>query len=83
MPIKNDMHILLTRPLEDCLEMIMKFKSLGHQVSHLPLLTVDKVNHDEIIFTNYKGIIFTSANAIKIIDKPCRRFFGKPVKKLF
>ena len=68
MPIKNDMHILLTRPLEDCSEMIMKFKSLGHQVSHLPLLTVDKVNHDEIIFTNYKGIIFTSANAIKFLD---------------
>ena len=68
MPIKNDMHILLTRPLEDCSEMIMKFKSLGHQVSHLPLLTLDKVNHDEIIFTNYKGIIFTSANAIKFLD---------------
>ena len=68
MSIKNDMHILLTRPLEDCSEMIMKFKSLGHQVSHLPLLTVDKVNHDKIIFTNYKGIIFTSANAIKFLD---------------
>ena len=66
--IKNDMHILLTRPLEDCSEMIIKFKSLGHQVSHLPLLTVDKVNHDKIIFTNYKGIIFTSANAIKFLD---------------
>ena len=77
MPIKNDMHILLTRPLEDCSEMIMKFKSLGHQVSHLPLLSVDKVNHDEIIFTNYKGIIFTSANAIKFLDI-------KPIdKKLF
>ena len=33
------MHILLTRPLEDCAEMIIKFKSLGHQVSHIPLLT--------------------------------------------
>ena len=36
------MHILLTRPLEDCSEMIFKFKSLGHQVSHLPLLSLKK-----------------------------------------
>ena len=27
------MHILLTRPLEDCSEMIIRFKSLGHEVS--------------------------------------------------
>ena len=37
------MHILLTRPLEDCSEMILKFKSLGHKVSHLPLLIVKKL----------------------------------------
>ena len=40
--IKNNMHILLTRPLEDCSEMILKFKSLGHQVSHLPLLNINR-----------------------------------------
>ena len=39
------MHILLTRPLEDCSEMILKFQSLGHQVSHLPLLKIDKMNY--------------------------------------
>ena len=38
------MHILLTRPLEDCSEMILKFQSLGHQVSHLPLIRIEKVN---------------------------------------
>ncbi len=62
------MHILLTRPLEDCYEMIIKFKSLGHQVSHLPLLTVEKVDHEQINFFDFKGIIFTSANAIKFLD---------------
>ena len=41
------MHILLTRPLEDCSEMILKFKFLGHQVSHLPLLSVDKVDYEK------------------------------------
>ena len=62
------MHILLTRPLEDCSEMILKFKSLGHQVSHLPLLSIDKINYDQIDFSNYEGIIFTSANAVKFLD---------------
>ena len=62
------MHILLTRPIEDCSEIISKFQSLGHQVSHLPLLSVNKVNYGEINFSDYKGIIFTSANAIKFLD---------------
>ena len=62
------MHILLTRPLEDCSEMIIKFKSLGHQVSHLPLLNIDKVNYEEINLSEYKGIIFTSANAVKFLE---------------
>ena len=62
------MHILLTRPLEDCSEMILKFKSLGHKVSHLPLIKINKLNYDEVNFSNYKGIIFTSANAVKFLD---------------
>ena len=62
------MHIFLTRPLEDCLEMILKFQSLGHKVSHLPLLTIKKMNYEEINFPDYGGIIFTSANAVKFLD---------------
>ena len=62
------MHILLTRPLEDCSEMILKFRSLGHQVSHLPLINVESLKYEEIKFSDYKGIIFTSANAIKFLD---------------
>ena len=61
------MHILLTRPLEDCSEMIMKFQSLGHQVSHLPLIRIEKVNHEEINFSEYGGIVFTSTNAVKYL----------------
>ena len=62
------MHILLTRPLEDCSEMILKFQSLGHQVSHLPLLSVEKKDYEEVNFFDYGGIIFTSANAIKFLE---------------
>ena len=71
------MHIMLTRPLEDCSEMILKFQSLGHQISHLPLLKVIKVNYEEINNFDLKGIIFTSANAIKFLD------LKKIDKKLF
>ena len=62
------MHILLTRPFEDCSEMILKFKSLGHQVSHLPLLDINKVNYNEKSFLNFKGIIFTSTNSVKFLN---------------
>ncbi len=62
------MHILLTRPLEESSEMILRFKSLGHQVSHLPLLRIIKVEYNQIKFQNIKGIIFTSANAVKFLD---------------
>ena len=62
------MHILLTRPLEDCSEMIVKFKSLGHQVSHLPLVSIEKVVHNKINFQEYGGLIFTSANAVKFLN---------------
>ena len=62
------MHILFTRPLIDCSDMILKFKSLGHQVSHLPLLNIEKMNYEEINFSDYGGIIFTSANAVKFLD---------------
>ena len=62
------MHILLTRPLEDSSEMILKFQSLGHQVSNLPLLSIYKVNYAQTNFSDFKGIIFTSANAVKFLD---------------
>ena len=62
------MHILLTRPLEDCSEMILKFQSLGHQVSHLPLIRIEKVNYEEINLSEYGGIVFTSANAVKFLN---------------
>ena len=62
------MYILLTRQLEDCYEMILRLKSLGHKVSHLPLLNVEKTNYEKINFSEYSGIIFTSANAVKFLD---------------
>jgi len=62
------MHILFTRPLEDCQEIMIKFQLLGHEVSHMPLIYVEKKNYEEINFENFKGIIFTSTNAIKFLN---------------
>ena len=62
------MHILFTRPLEDCHEMILKFQSLGHEVSHLPLINIEGLKYEALNYSEFKGIIFTSANAVKFLD---------------
>jgi len=62
------MHILFTRPLEDSREMILKFQSLSHEVSHMPLISIEGVKHEDLSFSDYKAIIFTSSNAIKFLD---------------
>ena len=62
------MHILLTRPLEDCHELILKFQSLGHNTSHMPLIIIEGLKYESIKFSDFKGIIFTSSNAIKFLD---------------
>ena len=62
------MHILLTRPLDDSLLMIQRFKDLGHDVSHLPLLKIEKVENNNFNFNNYDALIFSSSNSIKFLD---------------
>jgi uroporphyrinogen-III synthase len=62
------MHILLTRPLEDSHKLILKFQSLGHIVSHIPLISIEKVNYENLDFSKFNGIIFTSSNAIEHLE---------------
>ncbi len=62
------MHILFTRPLEDSEELILRFRNLGHKVSHMPVIQIKKVEHEKVNFFDYKAIIFTSANALKFLD---------------
>ena len=62
------MHILLTRQLEDCSDLIFRFRKLGHIVSHLPLLKFKKVSYDNHFIKSCNSIVFTSANAIKFLD---------------
>ena len=62
------MHILFTRPLEDCREIILKFQSLGHEVSHLPLIDIEGLKYEPLNYSEFRGIIFTSTNAVKFLD---------------
>ena len=62
------MHILFTRPLDDCHEMILKFQSLGHEISHLPLINIEGLKYEATNYSEFKGIIFTSTNAVKFLD---------------
>ena len=62
------MHVLFTRPIDDSKDLILKFKSLGHIVSSIPVISIKKKEYLKIDFSSFKGIIFTSSNAIKFLD---------------
>ncbi len=62
------MHVLFTRPIDDSKDLILKFKSLGHIVSSIPVISIKKKEYSKTNFSSFKGIIFTSSNAIKFLD---------------
>ena len=62
------MHVIITRPIEDSLDLIRNLKIINHTITYLPLISVRKISNQNINFKNYKGIIFTSANAIKFLN---------------
>ena len=62
------MHIVITRPKEDSLHLIEKLKQLGHVVTHLPVIKIEKLETKKINLENYKAVIFTSSNAIRFIN---------------
>ncbi len=59
---------MLTRPLEDAKELIIKFKSMGYDVSHLPVIKIIKQETKSINLYDFSGIIFTSANSVRFLD---------------
>ena len=62
------MHIVITRPKEDSLHLIERLKKLGHIVTHLPVIKIERLETKKINFQNYKAVIFTSSNAIKFLN---------------
>ena len=51
------MHIVITRPKEDSLYLIDKLKRLGHSVTHLPVIKIEKLETKKINLENYETVI--------------------------
>jgi uroporphyrinogen-III synthase len=62
------MHIVITRPKEDSLQLIKNLINLGHTVTHLPIIKIEKLESKKINLLNYQVVIFTSPNAIKFMN---------------
>jgi len=62
------MHIVITRPKEDSVQLIKNLINLGHTVTHLPIIKIEKLETKKINLLNYQAVIFTSSNAIKFMN---------------
>jgi uroporphyrinogen-III synthase len=61
-------HIVVTRPKEDSLHIIKNLINLGHIVTHLPVIKIEKLETKKINLLNYQAVIFTSSNAIRFMN---------------
>ena len=62
------MHIDITRPKEDSLYLIENLIKLGHEVTHLPVIKIEKLKTKKIDLLNYQAVIFTRSNGIRFMD---------------
>jgi len=62
------MHIVITRPREDSSNLINELIKLGHSVTHLPVIKIEKLKTKKINLENYKAVIFTSSNAVRFMN---------------
>jgi len=61
-------HIIITRPKEDSLYLIENLIKLGHVVTHLPVIKIEKLQTKKINLLNYQAVIFTSSNGIRFMN---------------
>ena len=62
------MHIVITRPKEDSFYLIENLIKLGHIVTHLPVIKIEKLETKKINLLNYQAVVFTSSNAIRFMN---------------
>ena len=62
------MHIVITRPKEDSFYLINNLIKSGHEVTHLPVIKIEKLETKKINLLDYQAVIFTSSNAIRFIN---------------
>jgi len=61
-------HIVITRPKEDSFYLIENLIKLGHIVTHLPVIKIEKLETKKINLLNYQAVVFTSSNAIRFMN---------------
>jgi uroporphyrinogen-III synthase len=61
-------HIVITRPKADSLNLIEDLIKLGHEVTHLPVIKIEKLETEKINLLNYQAVIFTSSNGIRFMN---------------
>ena len=66
------MHILFTRPIDDSKELILRFKSLGHIVSNIPVIIIKKKEYLKTFFNAY-----WQDNVDLTIDKNIKQLLNK------
>ena len=62
------MHIVITRPKEDSIQLFKNLNKLGYTTTHLPVIKIKKIETKKINLENYDAVIFTSSNAIKFMS---------------
>ena len=66
------MHIIITRPKEDSLDLINKLINLGHSVTHIPVIKIEKLEIKKVNLETSSGslihIIFNDLGKDKSAD---------------
>ena len=55
-------------PFDEKCHLIQKLKKIGHSVTHLPVIKIQKLETKKVNLKNYKAVIFTSSNAIRFMN---------------
>ena len=62
------MHIVITRPKEDTIQLFERLHVLGHVTTHLPVIKIEKLETKKVNLESYEAVIFTSSNAIRFMN---------------
>ena len=62
------MNIILTRPLIDTENLMTELLKLGHNIIHIPTLKITSLNMKPIDLSQFKALIFTSANSVRNLN---------------
>ena len=62
------MNIMLTRPLIDTENLMTELLKLGHNIIHIPTLKITSLNMKPIDLSEFKALIFTSANSVRNLN---------------